>query len=228
MTLSKDCDPAGDVVLKLGSGDEATLIRVQSRVLSLASPVFAAMLSPRFVEGQALEKSKGMADSTTTIDLPDDDPGAMNFICRILHFMEDAAQQTYHLPFIISRVAEICEKYDMSRALSPWSNIWLNDGPTINFELGWPCDRFERAWLPYALGHHASFWDITRYLVGNSTLAELNFEQDLLPDNIISDSPVSIISVGPVLLIGNPPTQVHSALTAKHSSENFRLLLKTS
>lgn len=196
MALSNDCDPAGDMVLKLGSGDEATLIRVNSNVLSLASPVFAAMLNPRFAEGKALEDNKGTVDSPTAIDLPDDDPEAMGIICRILHFKEDAAKQPCYPRSNMMRLAQICEKYDMSRTLSPWSNVWINEGETILPLRECPGDRFDRAWVSYALRHDKSFWEITRDIVRYSTLAELDIEHSLLPDNVIRKSPVQPSLVG--------------------------------
>ena len=196
MTSSEDCDPAGDVVLKLGSGDEATLIRVHSKILSLASPVFAAMLSPRFAEGMALEGNKGTVDSTTTIDLPDDDPEAMGRICRILHFKEVAAQQPRYLRSNLMRLAQICEKYDMSRALSLWSNVWIHEGETIPPLRECAGDRFDRAWVSYALRHDKSFREITRDIVRYSTLVELDIEHSLLPDNVICNSPVQLSLVG--------------------------------
>ena len=190
MTLSNDCGPAGDMVLKLSSGDEVTLIRVHSQVLSLASPVFAAMLSPKFAEGQTLEDDKGMVDSTTTIELPDDDPTAMSLLCKTLHFKEEAAQRTFYPPNILMRLAAICDKYNMSRALSPWSHIWIENYPQESQD-----DRFKTAWISYGLEHHESFWKSTRDIVRNSTLAELNIEHSFLPDNVMGESPESIITL---------------------------------
>ena len=190
MIHSIDVDPAGDVVLKLGSGDKVTLIRVQSNVLGLASPVFAAMLSPRFAEGRTLEDNKGMVDSTTTIDLPDDDPTAMSLLCKTLHFKEDAAQRTSYPPDILMGLALICDKYDMSRALSPWSHIWME---TCHREDQY--DQFDIAGISYGLKHHESFWKITQDIVRHSTLAELNIEHSLLPDNVIGESPLSLITL---------------------------------
>lgn len=191
MALSNDCDPTGDIVLKLGSKDEATLIRVHSKVLSLASPVFAAMLSPRFAEGKALEKNKRTVDSPTTIDLPDDDPEAMSLICRILHFKEEAARRICYPVLIIRNLADICEKYDMSRALGPWSNIWMNDGRTNSPQPEGLDAQFDRAWVSYALRYHESFWKCTQHIIRHTTLAELNTEHNFLPDNVLSKSLVS-------------------------------------
>ena len=189
MALSNDCDPAGDLVLKLGSSDEVTLIRVQSRVLSLASPVFAAMLSPRFAEGKALEDSAGMAKSLTAIDLPDDDPRAMGFICRLLHFKEDADRPTSYQPFTMMRLAEICDKYDMSRALSPWTNVWMYDVHTIVPKPEWPESLWDMAWISYVLRHNIAFWYTTQAIVRNSTVTELYLQNGLLPDNVLGESP---------------------------------------
>ena len=221
MALSNDCDPAGDIVLKLGSGDEATLIRVHSKVLSLASPVFAAMLSPRFAEGKALEDNKGMADSTTTIDLPDDDPEAMSLICRVLHFKDDAAQRTTYPSVLLMALAVLCDKYNMSRGLSSWSRICME-----KFNREAKHDQFDIAWMSYGFEHHESFWKDTGNIIRHSSLAELDIEHDFLPDHVIGESPVAIINGRPILLIANFHIQVHSAFTAKNSSNEFNLMLK--
>ena len=221
MTQSIDADPDGDLLLKLGSGDEVTLIRVHSKVLSLVSPVFAAMLSPRFAEGQALEDSKAMVDSTTTIDLPDDDPTAMSLLCQILHYKEDAAQQAFHPPDILIGLVVICDKYNMSRALGPWSHVWMD-----------PChredqfDTFQIAEISYGLAHHESFWKSTQDILRHSRIASLDIEYGLLPDKVIGEPPVSITTSGPILLIAHPHIQVRSALNARDSSTNSKLELK--
>ena len=184
MTNSFDVDPGGDLVLKLGPVDEPILIRVSSKVLSLASPVFAAMLSPRFAEGQALDDIKGMVDSTTTIDLPDDNPNAMSVICKTLHFQEDAAQRISYQPDILMGLAVICDKYNMLRALSSWSHIWMETYHGKNQD-----DRFYIASISYGLEHHESFWKSTRDIIRHSIPAELNTEHTCehtcLPDHVI-------------------------------------------
>ena len=221
MTHSIDADPAGDLVLKVGSGDEVTLIRVHSRVLSLASPVFAAMLSPRFAEGQVLENSKAMVDSTTIINLPDDDPTAMILLCKTLHFREDAAQCSFYLTDILMDMAMICDKYDMSRALSSWSHIWIETCQEDQYR------PFCIAGISYRLGHHESFWKTTRGILRHSTLAKLSMERVLLPNEVIGESPVSIMDGGVGLLIAHAYIQVGSTLNAKDSLTNFNLTLKT-
>ena len=199
MTQSIDADPAGDLVLKLGTGDEMTLIRVHSKVLSLASPVFAAMLSPRFAEGQALKDSKAMVDSTTTIDLPDDEERAMSLLCKILHYREDAAQRTSYPPDILIGLAMICDKYNMSRALSPWSRVWMETCHREGQE-----DHCDTALISYGLEHHKSFWKSTRDIVRHSILAELDTEHTGLPDKVTGETPVSMLIGEPILLIAHP------------------------
>ena len=221
MIYSLDVDPAGDLVLKLGPVDEPFLIRVSSKVLSLASPVFAAMLSPRFAEGQALEDSKGRVDSTTTIALPEDDFSAMSLICCTLHFKEDAAQRPWFQPGILMGLAVICDKYNMSKALSPWSRIWMDTHKDGQF------DKFQKADISYGLAHHETFWKSTREIFRHSKPAELDIEHSLLPDKFIGESPVSIITGGPILLIAHPHIQIRSVFNARVSSTIFNPDLRT-
>ena len=220
MVHSIDADPAGDVVLKLGSGDGVTLIRVHSKVLSLASPVFAAMLSPRFAEGRSLEDKKGLFNSTTTIDLPDDDPTAMSLLCKILHYKEDAAQQAFHPLDNLMKLAVICDKYNMSKTLSPWCHVWVDPYYRVH-----GFDTFEIAEISYGLAHHEYFWKSTRDILRQSRLGSLNLEHGLLPDKVIGEPPVAITNSGPILLIAYPHIQVRSVSNARDSSTNSKLEL---
>lgn len=69
-----------DLVLQVGSPVEAEL-RVSSSILINSSKVFAALLSPRFLESQR-ERSTSEPQS---IPLPEDDAGAMENLCLLLH-----------------------------------------------------------------------------------------------------------------------------------------------
>jgi hypothetical protein len=70
----------GDILLVLGE----TRLRVSSVILSSASPVFKAMLGPKFLEGQG-DRS---AQDPKEIALHDDDVAAMVRLCRLLHHQE--------------------------------------------------------------------------------------------------------------------------------------------
>lgn len=70
-------DPTGDVIFLVAS---TTKLRVSSKILSLASPAFASMLSERFTEGQNLS-----VDSPPEIPLPDDDAETAGLLFLVLH-----------------------------------------------------------------------------------------------------------------------------------------------
>lgn len=132
-------------------GPDKELIRASSKVLSLASPVFARMLGPHFAEGQSLlEKgSLGCSEvSPTEITLPDDDPEAMILFCDTIHFKKHA---TPDIAFpLLAKMASLSDKYDSSLALSSESEVWLS-----NFK-GSSC-FVESLWISYALGNHRAF-----------------------------------------------------------------------
>ena len=88
-TTQQDCivDSDGDVLLDCG-GTPTYQIQVSSKVLSLASKVFAAMLGPNFQEGQPLqvETTDLKRKRPIEIKLLDDHWEAMLTLCRVLHY----------------------------------------------------------------------------------------------------------------------------------------------
>ena len=56
-----------------------TEFQVSSKVLSLASPVFSALFSPRFAEGQLT------SSNPSRIELHDDDAESVRCMCAVLH-----------------------------------------------------------------------------------------------------------------------------------------------
>ena len=79
-------DPEGDIVFMVGRKEtDQKSILVSSKVLSLASPAFAALFSPRWSEGA--DKSSSIIPRQ--IDLPDDDTATMGWICQALHFRKN-------------------------------------------------------------------------------------------------------------------------------------------
>ena len=117
-----DADPEGDLVLVIGSGEAQKSIRASSKVLSLASPVLAAMFSPRrFSEGSALSSS-----NPPEIYLPEDDPEAVTLFCHLIHFREYQGSQKEAPSFNhLLNMALFCDKYDATLALNPWCELWL-------------------------------------------------------------------------------------------------------
>lgn len=132
-TVKIDADPAGDLVLVIGSGDNQKSIRASSKVLSLASPVLAAMFSPhRFLEGTALSTS-----NPPSISLPDDEPEAVTMFCHLVHFEGYHGEQPSPSFDQLVNLALFCDKYDAGLALNPWSELWAFD----NHESFWISSR---------------------------------------------------------------------------------------
>lgn len=113
-------DKNGDVLFELGKDDTTkSHLLVSSKVLSLASLVFAAMFTHGFREGENLSSS-----SPRLIPLPDDDPAALTLLCKILHF------RTAHIPTTmevaaLANLAILCDKYDCADCVRPWGMLWL-------------------------------------------------------------------------------------------------------
>ena len=181
MVRATDADPTGDPVLELGSGEDTVLVRVSSKVLTLASPVFAAMLSPRFSEGQALAASS--AGAPITVLLPDDDPEATLWLCtrNALDFQKHVCEEISFK--VIKNIAVACDKYDMSKAFSPWSQAWMEKSKGTYS--GEDCYT-DMVWISYAFGHNAAFWRNTRNMILRSDPAFLNTGRHvILPDDVI-------------------------------------------
>lgn len=109
----------GDIILQVGSAPQTERkLFVSSVQLSIASPVFVAMLDGRSSEGQAL--------STTVpkvLPHPDDDADPIALICNIIH------RQTFEVSTAISagelvKVAILADKYDCVNVIPPWSIVW--------------------------------------------------------------------------------------------------------
>ena len=152
-----DADPAGDLVLVIGSGDNQTSIRASSKILSLASPVLAAMFSPRrFLEGTALSSS-----TPPEIHLPEDDPEAVTMFCCLVHFREYHGKQPHPSLNQLVNMALFCDKYNAGIALNPWSELWLHR--QSSFEK--PEDYGNSVALAYAFDNQEGFWISSRSMM---------------------------------------------------------------
>ena len=141
-------------------GPDKELIRASSKVLSLASPVFARMLGTYFAEGQSLLEKGSLENSLvppTEVTLPEDDPEAMILFCDIIHYKKHA---TPDIAFpLLAEMASLCDEYDSSLALNFAGEVWLSN--CYGSKKGERC--FARIlWISYALGNHRAFWRISR------------------------------------------------------------------
>lgn len=107
-------DQEGDVILICGEDE----FQVSSKVLSLASPVFKALFSPRFAEGQPT------SSKAARIQLRDDDVESMRFMCAVLHH-KCAPVNGIGLERL-ERLAVVTDKYDVRCiSISTWPE-WID------------------------------------------------------------------------------------------------------
>ena len=104
-----ELDPKGDLVLKIGIHPNR-LIRVSTKHLTVTSPVFEALLSPNFREGQTIR------DCSDPLLLPDDDPKDMETLLKILHHKH--GQPSEIKPHDLVGLAVVGDKYDCMTALT--------------------------------------------------------------------------------------------------------------
>ncbi|KAH6673377.1 hypothetical protein B0J14DRAFT_562842 [Halenospora varia] len=123
-------DPDGDVLFVVGCDKLTARLRVSSKVLSLASPVFAAMFSPRFKEGSSLNSG-----CPYELPLPEDEPEAMTLLCNCLHFRTDHIPRSVEFS-LLKALAILCDKYNVANAISAWNILWLQKWETSKCEDG--------------------------------------------------------------------------------------------
>ncbi len=117
-------DPDGDVLLEFIDGKSKACLRVSSKVLSLVSPVFAAMFKSPFKEGHAHAQSPSEA---LVIPLPEDDLHVFTILCMAFHHRMDEVPSRLSAT-CLEKLAAACDKYDFAPALKHSSMVWLNDG----------------------------------------------------------------------------------------------------
>jgi hypothetical protein len=123
MNSSTNPDPDGDVFLRCKDQDTGIpkSFRVSSKVLRLASPVFARLLGPTFQEGRKLRQ-----EGCLVVQLEDDDAPLMKLILDVLHYKADSTYQVVDAEKL-ARLAIHCDKYDCTKALGPWVSTWFKN-----------------------------------------------------------------------------------------------------
>lgn len=191
-TTTTTLDPEGDIILEISSSqdeEEASLL-VSSKVLSLASPVFARMLGPNFAEGSR----KVSASAPAIVRLPDDNAAAMQILCGAIHYQINDVSQPVQ-PTQLENLAVLCDKYDCVRALKPWTTAWftaaLEDYPSKD-----SCLKLLSAACALDDPHAFSIvsWEIIVTRQGPISGLQKLTEHDLMPKTILGMSSMHVCS----------------------------------
>lgn len=166
-------DSQGDIILVAGSRH----LRVASKVLTLSSPVFRAMLEPgSFLEGQTHRDS----DNPAIVKLEDDDPEALTLLCDIFHFKSVEIPSQIGL---LVAIADICDKYQCAPAIKCHIACWLS----VSSGRSQPrLEQTQLLWVAFAFGLPAEFEKISSVLSIQSDAAAVESIQmhEGLPDSL--------------------------------------------
>lgn len=191
-STTKIIDDAGDILLVVGlEGKDQINLKVSSKALSLASPVFKALLSPKYKEGSGSIASDGLRH----VSLPEDDPCAMELFCNIVHLRNNQISMTSMSMSSMGSIAVLCDKYDGSDALRFWSLAAI---PAL---MGlWGLHGY---WLSvlatsYALNHEVSFHAASKAIIykydadiiraARSKNPDRSSEFAIIPDRLLGKS----------------------------------------
>ncbi|KAI1616553.1 hypothetical protein EDD36DRAFT_138770 [Exophiala viscosa] len=132
-----DIDSEGDLMLKVGgelggqhghTGSNGNgnaypyrLLRVSSKIMMSASPMFKTMLkAERFLEG-SLALS---IEQPPQLDFPEDEPEAFTTLCRIIHHKQGLQDPTLFKS--LHGLAILSDKYGCLNNIKPWFTFCLN------------------------------------------------------------------------------------------------------
>ena len=100
-------------------------LRMSSKALSLASTVFARMFRSQFKEGV----NQRQAYSSSPICFPEDNGDALEITCYAVHHRTEKIPETLTID-TLANIGVLCDKYDLSRTLKPWSSMWMRENTT--------------------------------------------------------------------------------------------------
>lgn len=158
--VAKDLD--GDLVIRVGT-DKACLLRVHSTALKLASPVFRAMLGPKFAEGRADYAA------SSPLHLPDENPESFRLLCLILHH-QPHAQEPSDLSKLVG-LTVIADKYQCIPAITSLLSSLI--GPMLPLSHLEGPERFDKRDLSlenilcitYLMNEPTMFWRASKRIV---------------------------------------------------------------
>ena len=151
-------DPSGDLSLLVG--DQQKNVLVSSVALSLASPVWRAMLNPQHGFLEAVSTNR-------TISWPEDNTKTCLILLRICHLRFSEVPQTISLHDFLN-ICIFCDKYDTVTLIRPWVSKWQEDlMPSLI-----PKDYDQWLFISWTIGDDITFEDIVKTLVLESESRE--------------------------------------------------------
>lgn len=163
----RPADPPQDVKIYPSGGvylyTPTKRFEVFTTALGLSSPVFARMLDPSspFLEGRQL--ALGSKDSPTQVALHEDDSEALEIILNIAHHRGENVPKWLE-PEKMFAVATLCDKYDMTAALSGYASAWM--GKLTQEDLKGK-DAIRWLAVGWAFKNDCLVEDVTEYLIKN-------------------------------------------------------------
>ena len=124
MTPHHSFDPDGDVFLLVRNNamdecSEPIRMQVSSKHLSLASPVFKAMLSRNFLEGATLNTMGSLQMNL------DDDSQALVVLLSVIHCQPSKIPSNIDLNLLVG-IATLVDKYQLHEAAALLSGQWVS------------------------------------------------------------------------------------------------------
>jgi hypothetical protein len=173
-------DPDGDIAFELSNPNGKTQLLVSSKVMSLASPVFARMFKSQFIEGLNTQPTP---TTTRVIALPDEDEEAFTLICNSLHYRLGSSWPTLSVT-CLENVAIICNKWDLVGAMSFSSETWLSNVDYSKTE-----NLSKYLMVAYVLDNPCAFssfaWSILVDQVGIPAQLPSGTLNDIIPVNLV-------------------------------------------
>ncbi|KUJ15816.1 uncharacterized protein LY89DRAFT_783085 [Mollisia scopiformis] len=149
---------------KAPTKEEHVHMQVSSKHMMLASPVFKAMLTNSFQEGNALREA-GKVD----IPLPDDDPVVFTIILDIIHNRGRRVPKVVPLK-LLALLSAVVDKYQIQEPVAVFSDSWIKEA-TEEMSAKRPDELMMWLSIAWVFRHDEKFEEVTGILLRNSTPA---------------------------------------------------------
>lgn len=127
----------------------------------LASPVFKAMLTHSFKEGETLR-----ATGKVKIPLPDDDPVVFTIILDIIHGRGRRVPRVVPLK-LLALLSNAVDKYRLLESVAIFSDVWINEA-LEEMTVEEPEELLLWLSISWVFRHAAKFMQVTELLVRES------------------------------------------------------------